>query len=204
MKYTILVIIAVSLFACSPEQHKENQPIVTTVHDTLYITETTVETVYVEKKNEYEGSDFYISERLPPFFRESGVLENENFTTKYQIDSRLNPFYLEADFNGDGYKDIALSIKEIATNKAGVVIIHGNTDEHFIVGAGTNMKEGSHDDLVYVDIWKINYKHKNEPGLTEDKPLLIDVPSLQIEASEVGGGLIYWDGKAYSYFHQTC
>lgn len=64
--------------------------------------------------------------------------------------------------------------------------------------------------MNYIDIWKINRNEINEAGLEENTgtgtkgELILKNPSLQIEKSELGGGLIYWDGMKYAYFHQTC
>ena len=80
------------------------------------------------------------------------------------------------------------------------------TNEVFIVGAGKKPKNGliDSDDMKYRDHWKINRNKENLPGVDNDEPLILDNPSIELKTSEVGGGLIYWDGKEYAYFHQTC
>ena len=37
---------------------------------------------------------------------------------------RMNPFYLEGDFNGDGALDVAVLIKERGTGKHGIAVVH--------------------------------------------------------------------------------
>ena len=164
----------------------------------------------VDTVSDITKSAFYVRERLPTWFLGFGMLDGLVFKEDYEFDNRLNPLYLEADFNGDGQLDLAIPIKEIATQKVGFAIIHGQTREVYIMGAGTQMKKGLSDNMGYIDIWKVNRDRVNAPGLGPDGevddigPLILDHPSLEISKSEVGGGLIYWDGQGYAYFHQTC
>jgi len=128
---------------------------------------------------------------------------------KYRIDNRLNPMYLEEDFNGDGYYDIALPVIEISSDKVGFAIIHRNSNEIFIVGAGSLIEGLESDDLSYIDIWRINRNlddiPRDEQLETDELPLkyMINL-GIEILKSEVGGGLIYWTGEGYAYLHQTC
>lgn len=180
--------------------------------DTIRITERIVDTVYVDKseKEDFSKTEFYIQERLPEWFLKMKLLDGLKIHKEYELDNRLNPLYLEADFNGDGNIDIAIPIKQKKTDKVGFAIIHGQTNEIFIIGAGTEVKNGLSDNMSYIDIWKVNREKNNEPGLDEngdvDKngPLILMNPSMQVEKSEVGGGQIYWNGTEYIYFHQTC
>jgi len=155
-------------------------------------------------------TEYYIKERLPEWFQKENLLNGLVINQDYEFENRLNPLYLEADFNGDGKLDIAIPIKHTKTKKVGFAIIHGQTKEIHIIGAGTKVKNGLSDDMGYIDIWKVNREKVNEPGLEENTgtgekgQLILKNPSLQIEKSEVGGGQIYWNGKEYAYFHQTC
>ena len=119
-------------------------------------------------------------------------------------EERGSGIYRLKDTNGDGELDIVFPIKNTQNNKIGFAIIHKGLYEHFIIGAGTKIKNGLSDDLNYIDIWKINKKKKNEPGLGEQKPLILKYNSIKIEKSDVGGGIVFWNGKEYEYFHQTC
>lgn len=180
--------------------------------DTLIITEKIVDTVFVERsaENDFRQSDYYIHERLPRWLWKMDFISDMTLKGKYKIENRMNPLYLEADFNGDGHLDLALPIRDIETGKKGFAIIHGGTEVISILGAGLKIKNALSEDLDYVDIWKINRLNINEPGLEENSgtgakgELILQNPSLKIEKSELGGGLIYWDGQEYAYFHQTC
>jgi len=212
MNRLIIILTLGLLISCNSKIDTQEKSETIIVHDTIKITERVIDTIYVEKPdfNGLSNSDFYIQERLPNWFLELDILKGKKFKKDYEIDNRLNPLYLEADFNGDDIIDIAIPIKQSKSQKVGFAIIHGQTNEVFIIGAGTPVKNGLSDDMSYIDIWKVNRLKSNEPGLDEngdiDKngPLILENPSMQLEKSEVGGGQIYWNGKGYVYFHQTC
>lgn len=205
-----LIILTVGvLVSCTSPNNKKNVSNNQVITDTL--TKSVIETVYINKiDDEHNESDLYIQTRLPEWVFKQGFLDGIDLKNNYVIENRLNPLYLEADFNGDGNIDIALAIKEKATKKVGFVIIHGKTHEIYIIGAGTEIKNGLSDDMDYVDMWKVNREEVNEAGAEEntgtgDKgELILENPSLQIEKSESGGGQVYWNGSEYAYFHQSC
>lgn len=165
---------------------------------------------------QYESSffspdmEYYILARLPIGFDYEQLMPKLRLKKKYLFDLRMNPMYLEDDFNGDGFIDLAIPIKEESTDKKGFAIIHGNTNEIFILGAGKEMVNGLSDDQSYIDGWRINREKLNPPGVEEETgtgpegELLLENNSIEIFKSEVGGGIIYWNGKTYAYFHQTC
>jgi hypothetical protein len=212
MKRILSLLPLVLLIACNSGTVPPKETTTKVVHDTVRLIERIIDTVYIDKSaNEYHSySTFYIRERLPEWLLEMDIIQDLKLQDKYKIDARLNPFYLEADFNGDGNLDIAFSIKEINSTKVGFAIIHSSTKEIHIIGAGMEIKNSFSDDMNYIDIWKVNRLQINKAGLEENTgtgsegELILKTPSLQIEKSEVGGGLIYWNGKEYAYFHQTC
>ena len=164
-----------------------------------------------DNSNEMNDEKYVILESLPDWVNSTEVISDYKIKNKYSLDPRLNPFYLEEDFNGDGILDIALPIKEIISKKVGFAIIHGGKNEVFIVGAGKTIKNGLDDDPSYIDVWKLNREKENtgtdtdEQGdLIETAPVFINQPSIHILKTELGGGLIFWNGKEYEYLHQTC
>jgi len=210
---TVVIILAIGvLISCNSKMENKKTDEQEVIYDTIRLTEKVLDTVYLEKpnKNDFENTDFYIQERLPEWLLKTDILIGSKLKNEYVFDNRLNPLYLEADFNGDGHIDIAIPIKQTKTTKVGFAIIHGQTNDIFIIGAGTKVKNGLSDNLSYIDIWKVNRQETNEPGLDEngdiDKngPLILNNPSMQVGKSEVGGGQIYWNGNEYIYFHQTC
>lgn len=160
-----------------------------------------------DNSNEMNDEKYVILESLPDWVNSTEVISDYKIKDKYSLDPRLNPFYLEEDFNGDGILDIALPIKEIISKKVGFAIIHGGKNEVYIVGAGKTIKNGLDDDPSYIDVWKLNRERENtgtdtdEQGdLIETAPVFINQPSIHILKTEQGG----WNGKEYEYLHQTC
>jgi len=147
--------------------------------------------------------DWVLTQRLPKWTIRA-VLDlkiNEN----YQISDYINPFYLEADFNGDNELDIAITINQRGTNKKGIVIIHKKINNFFVLGAGVKFGNGG-DDFNWMDIWKVNRSlvvneltYDNVSEITGSKELKIKHPGLDVEKSESAGGLIYWDGEKYKW-----
>ena len=54
------------------------------------------------------------------------ALTNVSAGRKYDLSFRMNPSYLEGDFNGDGKMDTAVLVKERSTGKIGIAIVHGH------------------------------------------------------------------------------
>ncbi len=212
MKKLIIILTIGLLVSCNSDSVKKETIETSVIQDTIRITEKIVDTIYVTRsvKEDFSKTEFYIQERLPEWFLKMKLLNGIKFQEEYEFDNRLNPLYLEADFNGDGNIDLAIPIRHKKMDKVGFAIIHGKTNEVFIIGAGTDVKNGLSDDMSYIDIWKVNRENNNEPGLDEngdiDKngSLILKNPSMKVEKSEVGGGQIYWNGTEYVYFHQTC
>jgi len=203
MKTQLIILIAL-LFSCTSENNEpklSGNEITNAKIDTIAVIEYRTDTVFVENWNEDE---YYVIERLPTWFYQTNLLKGLILKNKYRFDNRLNPMYLEADFNGDEQIDIAIPIEEIQSEKSGFAVIHGGTNELYIIGAGIKYKNGASDDLNWYDIWKVNRNKINPPGVDGTENLILTNPSIQVEKSEVGGGQIFWNGKEYEYFHQTC
>lgn len=171
-------------------------------------------TVVVESRIAEESLNndaYFIIESLPDWIVDSQLIVDNKIEHKYEVEARLNPFYLEEDFNGDHIMDLAVCIKEIKSGKLGFAIIHGKSFEVHIIGAGTKVEDSLSDDLTYIKIWKINREKEiigtdvDENGdLTETPAVILDAPSINIIKPEVGGGVIYWNGSEYVYLHQSC
>ncbi|SMO92653.1 hypothetical protein SAMN06265379_11626 [Saccharicrinis carchari] len=130
---------------------------------------------------------------------------NIELSEKYIIKNYINPKFLCSDFNGDGEKDIAVLVISKSNNKRGFVVMHGQTKATYVVGAGVVYDSADDwDDMNWVDKWEINTIRVNEPGIQEGDNLRLEYDSIRITKDEIGGGLIYWNGEKYDYFHQTC
>jgi len=126
---------------------------------------------------------------------------DKKLDTLYSFSYHLNPFYLRGDFNGDKINDIAIPIIEKKSNKIGIAIIHTGTKEVFIFGAGKRFTYLT-DDCKYLDIWSVD-----TPGVYkshwEKYSVKVKYEAINIGKFECSGGLLYWDGKKYNWYHLT-
>jgi hypothetical protein len=124
----------------------------------------------------------------------------------------LKPSFLQSDFNGDGITDIATLVTEKKTKKTGILLIHGGSNQYFVLGAGTKFGNGG-DDFKWARGWHL-YKDKiayeqlfNKDGdMLGCKKIKLVRAVFFIYDLEDGepnsGGIIYWDGKKYIWIHQ--
>ncbi|MEZ4923846.1 MAG: hypothetical protein R2780_11790 [Crocinitomicaceae bacterium] len=210
-KISIIIFILSISFGCSQQTEDSPHKYSSVIANENPVSDSTqTDTTQVDAsnsfKNEMTEEIYLLHESLPDWFVQTDLLNVQVFNNDYLLDNRLNPFYFEEDFNGDGMKDIVIPIKEISSGKVGFAIIHGKTNDVYIVGAGKKPKNGliDSDDMKYRDQWRINRKKENLPGVDGNEPLILDNPSIELRTLEIGGGLIYWNGKEYAYFHQAC
>jgi hypothetical protein len=121
---------------------------------------------------------------------------------RYDISYRINPHYLEGDFNGDGKADVAVLLKERSTGKIGIGILHGATGKLTVFGAGIVIGNGG-DDFEWMDSWRVYFKTDAaySAGKISIKNLRGD--ALVVEKNESGSALIYWNGKRYVWHQQS-
>ncbi|MBU2525047.1 MAG: hypothetical protein KKC03_00405 [Bacteroidetes bacterium] len=131
------------------------------------------------------------------------VFQKQAVSKSHLLSNYVNPFYFEADFNGDNSLDIALLIEEKSSQLKGILIIHGETNQYFVLGAG-KIFDNRIDDFSWMDVWKL-YRHKkayeliiSDAGEIEgDREFVLPYTGIEIIALEASSGLIYWDGKQY-------
>ena len=150
-------------------------------------------------------SDYKLRECLP--FWVGTKVEQIKTERPVYIDNSINPFYLETDFNGDAVLDIALFIKEKETNKEGILIIHGQSLEAYLIGAGENFAHVG-DDLKFLEVWKV-YRDKevaltvfsDEGDMEGNKTIKIALPAISVASSEGASNLIIWEKDKYIWLH---
>ena len=120
---------------------------------------------------------------------------------KYDLSFRINPSYLEGDFNGDGKMDVAVLVKERSTGKVGIAIVPGTTGKVTIVGAGIGIGNGG-DDFEWMDSWHIYSKTRAAHAAGETSVPHLRGDALLVEKSEAASALIYWNGKRYVWSQQ--
>lgn len=129
------------------------------------------------------------------------ALTNGSAGKKYDVSSRIKPFYLEGDFNGDGKTDVAVLVTERSTGKVGIAIVSGTTGKVTILGAGIGIGNGG-DDFEWMDSWKIYPKTRAAHSVGETSVPNLRGDALMVEKSEAAGALIYWNGKKYVWSQQ--
>jgi hypothetical protein len=124
----------------------------------------------------------------------------------------VKPGILEADFNGDGKRDIAILITRKSPRSQGILILHQGLPQYHILGAGPNTSS----DILYGNFsWVTDWSLYTKPITTEvtfdksgdvlgGRTIRLHHPAIEITKDEVGGGMIYWNGKRYIWIHQTC
>lgn len=125
--------------------------------------------------------------KIPSSFQ--NTFKAKELHKKYLIDSTLRPAFLQSDFNGDKYQDIAVLIRNKGNKKQGILLLHGNTNQVYVFGAGINFGNGS-DDFKWMKRWMI-YKENR-----------LKTPAIEVSDPESAGGLIYWNGKKYIWIQQ--
>jgi len=128
------------------------------------------------------------------------ALTNGSPGKEYDPSFRINPFYLEGDFNGDGKMDIAVFVRERSTGKLGIAIVPGTNGKITILGAGIGIGNGG-DDFEWMDSWKVYSKTRAAHAPDETSPRLRG-DALMVEKSEAASALIYWNGKKYVWSQQ--
>jgi hypothetical protein len=143
-------------------------------------------------------------DKLPDWVRRN--LDRNNSGINLTIEESVNPFYLEADFNGEGKLDIALFVRNKDNEKTGIWILHGEDRDSHLVGAGIKIEKL--DSFDWMDIWKVyRYKTAEKTIFTDNFDIAgsetVKLPNIAISVSQSEGAsnLIVWDGKKYIWIH---
>jgi hypothetical protein len=124
------------------------------------------------------------------------ALTNASPGKQYDLSFRINPSYLEGDFNGDRKMDVAVLVKEGSTGKLGIAIVDGTTGKVTILGAGIGIGNGG-DDFEWMGSWQVYSKTRAAHASGETGIPRLRGDALLVEKSEAASALIYWNGKRY-------
>ena len=142
-----------------------------------------------------EDIDFAAASSLPP-----DVWEALGKGNAYAVETRLNPFYLQGDFDGDGWRDTAVLVKERASGKHGVAVVFKGAKLR-VIGAGKDIGDGT-DNLDWMDAWYVERKGQVEQGATDETPPQMKGDGLMVIKTESASGLVFWDGKRFRFYQQ--
>lgn len=129
------------------------------------------------------------------------IFEEKGFASAYALSTRINPYFLHGDFNGDGKLDVAVLITKKGSGQQGIAIGHAGSSSLSIVGAGQAIGNGSND-FSWLDAWSIYVKQPVQPGATGKKPPTLRGDALLVQKLEAASALIYWDGNTYRWYQQ--
>lgn len=129
-------------------------------------------------------------------------------TSNFKRLNRLTPNLIEADFTGDGIKDLAVFVMNISNNYQGIMFFVGEKEKVFLAGAGNSFGPGGND-YEWCDSWRL-FSDKDTYEMTflpngdiEGKSkVILPNPAISIREEEGSGGLIYFDGIEFNWLHQ--
>ena len=113
------------------------------------------------------------------------ALVGAGFFDHYEVYFEMSPFFQRGDFNGDGAFDIAIQVVHKTSRKRGIVFLHQNDLNYYIIGAGKSFADLG-DDFSWLNKWRIDSFNKQGAG----EGLILDNPSFP-------KSLVYFDGKSY-------
>lgn len=109
---------------------------------------------------------------------------------RYELYIELNPFFQRGLFDADALVDVAVRIRQKATGKTGIAIIHAADSTVHILGAGTPFFNGG-DDSQWAWVWRV------EPGNFRPDIRPVGREILVVEKPESAGLAIWWNGTRY-------
>jgi hypothetical protein len=145
-----------------------------------------------------EDLDYVIAASLPPEVAE--VLRSATETGRLQLTSRINPFYIQGDFDGDGSRDTAILTRDRSSGKQGIAIIRSGGAVN-VIGAGQAIGNGG-DDFEWMDAWYVYRKGEVGQGAFEGKPPELKGDAIMAVKTESASGLIYWNGSKFDWYQQ--
>jgi len=137
-----------------------------------------------------------VEDELPIPTRIKTCMESQALKA-YRIDSRVNPYYIRGDFDGDAKADFAVMIVGPNSTSSGLAICQGN-GRHFILGAGSR-PEFSHkkDDNFLSSDWEVLTLAEFRNQVYDKKAAANAKGEVILLSWEDGSSYIYWDGTAY-------
>jgi hypothetical protein len=123
-------------------------------------------------------------------------------TRHYEIEPRINPFYLRGDFDGDGKPDYAFLVKD-TSGRQGILVCGSRLKKISILGAGNKVQYGGAAvESVVFDLWQLYDRRPVEQGVGEGKPPRLVGDAILVEKEESASGIYYWDGKKFRWYQQ--
>ena len=92
-----------------------------------------------------------------------------------ELFAAMNPFYQRGDFDGDGRADLAILVRDKASGKIGILVLH-RSGKSALLGAGRSFGNGG-DDFAWIDQWSVddggkNARRGNDPSVKRGQDAL--------------------------------
>jgi hypothetical protein len=134
----------------------------------------------------------------------TAAFEDTSVSNTYKQQTFMDNTNLEADFNGDGYTDVATQVKLKQDGKKGIMIVHGNTGDVQIFGAGydfgSDFNWASHWEVYsekQVEIAKYDHTDGHKTGTVT---VSLSNPCIFLTSSDSSlSGYVYWNGSQYAW-----
>lgn len=146
-----------------------------------------------------DTADFVALASVPPQALEA--LNKPTVASQYAISTQLNPFYVQGDFDGDGKLDCAILVRNKASGKLGIAIVHAGKPGVSVLGAGTAFGSGG-DDFAWMDAWYVYPRGQVSKGASGAAPPKLKGDGLMLIKTEASSGLAYWTGAQYKWYQQ--
>ena len=114
-----------------------------------------------------------------------------------QLTTRINPFYLRGDFDGDARMDHAFLIERSGLD--GFALCLAGDPQPTWLGAGKEFHELTSLDF---DDWSVYPKGPVLHGVGESDPPTLQSDALFLLWSERASTLVYWTGNDFSWYQQ--
>ncbi|OLE49410.1 MAG: hypothetical protein AUG46_00445 [Acidobacteria bacterium 13_1_20CM_3_58_11] len=130
-------------------------------------------------------------------------VQTGTFERSYALNGHINPFYLRGDFDGDGKADYAFAVISKKDKTKGIGIWLSSQKRVLVLGAGHPFEYAVliTKDMNF-DVWKVYGKREVEQGVTKAHPQKLVGEAILVGKSESASGLVYWTGKAFTWYQQ--
>lgn len=129
------------------------------------------------------------------------LAKEQGLNRQFVLNSRLNPFYQNGDFNGNGQLDIAVSVRERNSCNVGIMLIDQLSGEVNVLGASHDFGNGGADFEWLTGWYVIPRSQQIEQGATEEAPPKLIGDALFLEG-ESASAVVYWNGSEYRWYQQ--
>jgi len=126
--------------------------------------------------------DFWAMSCLP--VKSHRYWNSQKLNEVFDVNFRLNPFFLTGDFNSNEQEDVAIFVRDKKSGKEGIVVIF-DAKAHSQIGAGNPLGNGG-DNFTWLGIWRAEKKNKY---FSEYPP---DQEYLYLEKPESASGAVFW------------